>query len=136
MKNAIKIFVIALLFGACGSENEAPTITSFTLESSTITKQEGATLNFSYTFSDDQGLDKFRVSVIDDFEDARLSSAPWQIDNDYDLSGTSSSDSLSIALPFQDVEPGRYRLTLTVLDIDGAEVSESKTFFIVEPEVL
>jgi hypothetical protein len=57
MKNAIKIFVIALLFGACGSENEAPTITSFTLESSTITKQEGATLNFSYTFSRPTNMD-------------------------------------------------------------------------------
>ncbi|MBL6657051.1 MAG: DUF4625 domain-containing protein [Flavobacteriales bacterium] len=133
MKNVFKILILSLLFAACSQENEVPTINSFTLDNSTIQKEEGALLKFSYSFSDDSGLNQFRVSVIDDFEDARLSSAPWNYDKDYDLSGTSSSDSLSIALPYPDLEPGRYKLTLIVQDIDGEETAESKTFYIVQP---
>lgn len=133
MKNLFKILTLAILFAACGQDNEVPTINSFTLDSSTIQKEEGALLKFSYSFSDDSGLNQFRVSVIDDFEGARLSSAPWNYDKDYDLSGTSSSDSLSIALPYPDLEPGRYKLTLIVQDIDGEETAESKTFYIVQP---
>jgi hypothetical protein len=52
---------------ACSPENEAPSITSFSLDSTTIQKEEGALLKFSYSFSDDSGLNQFRVSVIDDF---------------------------------------------------------------------
>jgi len=132
MKNAFKIFALILFIASCGS-NDAPSIDAFSLESSSIVKQEGATLDFSYSFSDDSGLNQFRVSILDDFEGARQSSAPWVIDNDYDLSGVSVSDSLSIGLPYLDVEPGRYKLTITVQDVDGAEVSESKTFYIVQP---
>lgn len=132
MKNVFKILIITLLFSACGSDNEAPSITSFALDSTTIQKEEGAQLKFTYSFSDDSGLNQFRVSVIDDFEDARLSSAPWNFDRDYDLSGTSHSDSLSVTLPYPDLEPGRYKLTLIVQDIDGEEAEESKTFYIVE----
>ena len=133
MKNPFKFFIIALLFGSCSPENEAPSITSFSLDSTTIQKEEGALLKFSYSFSDDSGLNQFRVSVIDDFPTARLSSAPWDYDKDYDLSGTSVSDSLSIGLPYPDLEPGRYKLTIIVQDIDGEETAESKTFNIVQP---
>ena len=133
MKNVFKIFILTLLFGACSPENEVPTINSFSLDSTTIQKEEGALLKFSYSFSDDSGLNQFRVSVIDDFEDARQSSAPWNYDKDYDLSGTSVSDSLSIGLPYPDLEPGRYKLTIIVQDVDGEETAESKTFNIVQP---
>ena len=133
MKNVFKIFILTLLFGACSPENEVPTINSFSLDSTTIQKEEGALLKFSYSFYDDSGLNQFRVSVIDDFEDARQSSAPWNYDKDYDLSGISVSDSLSIGLPYPDLEPGRYKLTIIVQDVDGEETAESKTFNIVQP---
>ena len=133
MKNAFKIFILTLLFGACSPENQVPTINSFSLDSTTIQKEEGALLKFSYSFYDDSGLNQFRVSVIDDFEDARQSSAPWNYDKDYDLSGISVSDSLSIGLPYPDLEPGRYKLTIIVQDVDGEETAESKTFNIVQP---
>ena len=133
MKNTFKIFILAILFAACCQENDVPTINSFSLDSDTIQKEEGALLKFSYSFSDDSGLNQFRVSVIDDFEDARLFSAPWNYDKDYDLSGTSVSDSLSIGLPYPDLETGRYKLTIIVQDIDGEETAESKTFNIVQP---
>lgn len=133
MKNLLTLtFVVTLMF-ACTQKNDSPVINSITLTSSNIQKADGAFLEFIYEFSDDNGLNQFRVSVIDDFEDARLSSAPWNYDKDYDLSGTSVSDSLSLGLPYPDLEPGRYKLTIIVQDIDGEETAESKTFNVVQP---
>ena len=132
MKNLLTlVFVMTLMF-ACTQKNDAPVINSITLSSSNIQKADGAFLEFIYEFSDDNGLNQFRVSVLDNFEDARLQSAPWNFEKDYSLSGTSANDTLQIALPYPDLEPGRYELTITVQDIDGEETAQNKSFYIVE----
>ena len=51
---------------------------------------------------------------------------------DYNLSGTSVIDTLQIGLPYPDLEPGRYELTITVQDIDGEETSQKNTFYVIE----
>ena len=48
------------------------------------------------------------------------------------LSGLSVIDTLQIALPYPDLEPGRYELTITVQDIDGEETSQKNTFYVIE----
>lgn len=133
MKAILKIFVLSCILSAC-SNNEPPTISNLTIlnPNSEILKEEGAQLRFIYSFSDDQGLNKYRVSIIDNFVDARISSAPWFYEQDVNLSGTTSSDTISITLPYPDIEPGRYRLTVTVQDIDQEETSQNKTFHIIE----
>ena len=85
-----------------------------------------------YEFSDDSGLNQFRASVLDNFVDARLQSAPWDFQKDYDLSGTSVTDTLQIPLPYPDLEPGRYELTITLQDVDNEETSQKNTFYIIE----
>ncbi|MGC6470181.1 MAG: DUF4625 domain-containing protein [Flavobacteriales bacterium] len=134
MKSIFKIFIITCVFVACSNEGEPPTINTLTIlnQDSQILKEEGAQLQFVYSFSDDNGLNQFRVSVIDDFEDARLSSAPWNFDNDYSLSGLSVSDTLKITLPYPDLEPGKYKLTVILQDIDQEETTLSRTFNIIE----
>ena len=131
MKAIIKIFVLGCILTAC---TEPPTIANLTIlnTNSEILKEEGAQLQFTYSFSDDQGLNKYRVSIIDNFVDARISSAPWFYEQDVNLTGTSTSDTISITLPYPDIEPGRYRLTVTVQDIDQEETSQNKTFYIIE----
>ena len=132
MKAIINLFVLACIFSACTSDS--PSIDSFSVlnSNSEILKEDGAQLQFSYSFSDDNGLSKYRVSVIDDFEGARVASAPWYYEDDFDLSGTSASDTKSIELPYPDIEPGRYKLTLTVQDVDQQESAQNKTFYVVE----
>jgi uncharacterized protein (DUF2141 family) len=61
-----------------------------------------------------------------------LQSAPWNFEKDYSLSGTSANDTLQIALPYPDLEPGRYDLTVTLQDIDGEETVQTNTFYIIE----
>ena len=132
MKNLLTLaFVMTLMF-ACTQKNDSPVINSITLTSSNIQKADGAFLEFIYEFSDDNGLNQFRVSVLDNFENARLQSAPWNFERDYNLSGTNVNDTLQIALPYPDLEPGRYELTITVQDIDGDETAQNKSFYIVE----
>ncbi len=132
MKNLLTLaFVMTLMF-ACTQKNDSPVINSITLTSSNIQKSVGAFLEFIYEFSDDNGLNQFRVSVLDNFENARLQSAPWNFERDYNLSGTNVNDTLQIALPYPDLEPGRYELTITVQDIDGEETAQNKSFYIVE----
>jgi|TARA_B100001063_G_scaffold136401_1_gene127549 hypothetical protein len=132
MKNLLTLaFVMTLMF-ACTQKNDSPVINSITLTSSNIQKADGAFLEFIYEFSDDNGLNQFRVSVLDNFENARLQSAPWNFERDYNLSGTNVNDTLQIALPYPDLEPGRYELTITVQDIDGEETAQNKSFYIVE----
>ena len=130
MKNLLTLaFVMTLMF-ACTQKNDSPVINSITLTSSNIQKADGAFLEFIYEFSDDNGLNQFRVSVLDNFENARLQSAPWNFERDYNLSGTNVNDTLQIALPYPDLEPGRYELTITVQDIDGEETAQNKSFYI------
>jgi uncharacterized protein (DUF2141 family) len=132
MKNLLTIALVMTLMFACTQKNDSPVINSITLTSSNIQKADGAFLEFIYEFSDDNGLNQFRVSVLDNFENARLQSAPWNFERDYNLSGTNVNDTLQIALPYPDLEPGRYELTITVQDIDGEETAQNKSFYIVE----
>ncbi len=133
MKAIIKIFVLSCILTAC-SNNEPPTITNLSIlnTNSEILKEEGAQLKFSCSFSDDNGLSRFRLEVIDNFVNARIASKPWNRTFEYDLSGTTASKTDSITLPFPDLEPGRYRLIVTVQDIDQEETSQNKTFHIIE----
>lgn len=108
----------------------SPSIEYVNITSDTIYRLEDSFLEFSYVFSDDIGLNQFRVTIIDDFKDARLSSAPWNYSADYELSGTYTSGNIQIAIPFPDVEIGRYNLEITVQDTKGQESSISKTFYI------
>jgi hypothetical protein len=132
MKKLFSCFLVVSLIFACQPENESPVIVSLTLTSTNIQKAEGAFLEFMYEFSDDSGLNQFRASVLDNFVDARLQSAPWDFQKDYDLSGTFVTDTLQIPLPYPDLEPGRYELTITLQDIDGDESAQKSTFYIVE----
>ena len=85
---------------SCQPQNNAPTINSLTITNTNIQIEDGAFLEFIYEFSDDNGLNKFRASVLDNFPTARLKSAPWYIDDlDYDISGTSFNRYCSIIYP-------------------------------------
>ena len=132
MKNLFTLATALILIASCGSKNDAPVINSITLTNTNIQKAEGAVLEFIYEFSDDNGLNQFRASILDNFENARLQSAPWNFEKDYNLSGTSAKDTLQIALPYPDLEPGRYELTITVQDTDDEESVQKKTFYITE----
>ena len=121
-----------ILIASCQSQNDAPTINSLAIVNTNIQIEDGAVLEFVYEFSDDNGLNQFRASVLDNFVDARLQSAPWNFEKDYNLSGTSVSDTIQIDLPYPDLEPGRYELTITVQDIDGMETFQKNTFYITE----
>ena len=132
MKNFFALYIVLILMASCKPQNDAPTINSFTIVNTNIQKADGAVLEFIYEFSDDNGLNQFRASVLDNFVDARFQSAPWNYEKDYNLSGTSVLDTLQIALPYPDLEPGRYELTITVQDIDGEETSQKNTFYVIE----
>jgi len=132
MKNFFALSIVLILMASCKPQNDAPTINSFTIVNTNIQKADGAVLEFIYEFSDDNGLNQFRASVLDNFVDARFQSAPWNYEKDYNLSGTSVIDTLQIALPYPDLEPGRYELTITVQDIDGEETSQKNTFYVIE----
>ena len=132
MKNFFALYILLILIASCQSQNDAPTINSLAIVNTNIQIEDGAVLEFVYEFSDDNGLNQFRASVLDNFVDARLQSAPWNFEKDYNLSGTSVSDTIQIALPYPDLEPGRYELTITVQDIDGLETFQKNTFYIIE----
>ena len=132
MKNFFALSIVLILMASCQPQNDAPTINSLTIVNTNIQKADGAVLEFIYEFSDDNGLNQFRASVLDNFVDARFQSAPWNYEKDYNLSGTSVIDTLQIALPYPDLEPGRYELTITVQDIDGEETSQKNTFYVIE----
>ena len=132
MKNFFALSIVLILIASCQSQNDAPTIKSLAIVNTNIQIEDGAVLEFVYEFSDDNGLNQFRASVLDNFVDARLQSAPWNYEMDYNLSGTSVSDTIQIALPYPDLEPGRYELTITVQDIDGEETFQKNTFYIIE----
>tara|TARA_B100000161_G_scaffold261682_1_gene230359 strand:- start:2304 stop:2702 length:399 start_codon:yes stop_codon:yes gene_type:complete len=132
MKNFFALYIVLILIASCQSQNDAPTINSLAIVNTNIQIEDGAVLEFVYEFSDDNGLNQFRASVLDNFVDARLQSAPWNFEMDYNLSGTSVSDTIQIALPYPDLEPGRYELTITVQDIDGLETFQKNTFYITE----
>ncbi len=129
MKKLNLLIVTILFIGlvACTNESDSPVINSLTIQDN-IKIEEGANLNIEYDFTDDNGLKQYNVSILDDFEDARLQSAIWDYDVNFNLSGTSSNDVNLIPLPYNDIEPGQYKLTITVQDIDGNEVFESKFF--------
>ena len=132
MKNFFALYIVLILIASCQSQNDAPTINSLAIVNTNIQIEDGAVLEFVYEFSDDNGLNQFRASILDNFVDARLQSAPWNFVKDYNLSGTSVSDTIQIALPYPDLEPGRYELTITVQDIDGLETFQKNTFYITE----
>ena len=132
MKNFFALYIVLILIASCQSQNDAPTINSLAIVNTNIQIEDGAVLEFVYEFSDDNGLNQFRASVLDNFVDARLQSAPWNFEKDYNLSGTFVSDTIQIALPYPDLEPGRYELTITVQDIDGEETFQKNTFYIIE----
>ena len=132
MKNFFALSIVLILIASCQSQNDAPTINSLAIVNTNIQIEDGAVLEFVYEFSDDNGLNQFRASVLDNFVDARLQSAPWNFEKDYNLSGTSVSDTIQISLPYPDLEPGRYELTITVQDIDGLETFQKNTFYITE----
>ena len=132
MKNFFALYIVLILIASCESQNDAPIINSLAIVNTNIQIEDGAVLEFVYEFSDDNGLNQFRASVLDNFVDARLQSAPWNFEKDYNLSGTSVLDTIQIALPYPDLEPGRYELTITVQDIDGLETFQKNTFYITE----
>ena len=132
MKNIILILTLAVVFfSACQQENKTPpTISDLTILEDSILKEQGAQLSFSYAISDDIELSKFRVRVIDDFSDARLDLAPWFYENDFNVSGAEVIDTMSITLPYPDLETGVYKLEFTVADIDDNETFQQKGFVI------
>ena len=132
MKKILIISSILSVIYSCQQVNDAPLINSLIISNTNIQKEEGAVFEFMYEFSDDKGLNQFRVSILDNFIDARLASAPWNYEMDYDLSGLSLVDTMQINLPYPDLEPGRYELTITLQDIDSEETAQKKSFYIIE----
>ena len=70
MKNLLTLsLILSLSFSCTQKDSDLPVIKSLLLSSSNIQKSDGAILEFTYEFTDDEGLNKFRVSVLDIFED-------------------------------------------------------------------
>ena len=88
MRNFFALSFMLIFMASCQPKNDAPTINTLTIVNANIQKADGAVLEFIYEFSDDSGLNQFRASILDNFVDARLLSAPWNFDKDYNLSGT------------------------------------------------
>jgi hypothetical protein len=132
MKTFLKIaLAVTVLVSACGEkESDPPVISSLNLVQDSIVSQKGAVLEIVYSISDDNGLSKFRLTILDDFPDARFALAPWFYERDFDVTGTESSDTVVVSLPFPDVEPGQYKLSFTVADIDDNEKAQEKSFVI------
>jgi hypothetical protein len=132
MKVFLKIIlVLSVLISACGEKlSDPPVIVSMNLVQDSIIKEEGAVLQLAYSISDDNGLNKFRLTILDDFPDARFALAPWFFEQDYDVSGTENSDTVTIELPYPDLEVGQYKLSFTIADIDENENVQDKTFII------
>tara|TARA_B110000305_G_C19399894_1_gene619564 strand:- start:151 stop:552 length:402 start_codon:yes stop_codon:yes gene_type:complete len=132
MKMFLKIVLaVTVLVSACGEkESDPPVISSLSLVQDSVMSQQGAVLEVVYSISDDNGLSKFRLTILDDFPDARLALAPWFYERDFDVSGTDFSDTVVVSLPFPDVEPGQYKLSFTVADIDDNEKAQEKSFVI------
>ena len=126
-------FILALpvFVSACTQDkSDPPSIVNLNLVQDSILKEDGAILQLTYAISDDNGLDKFRITILDDFPDARFALAPWFFEEDYDVSGTNLIDTVTINLPYPDLEVGQYKITFTVADIDQNERSIDKSFFI------
>ena len=132
MRKILILSSILFVIYSCQKINDAPKINSLIISNTNIQKEEGAVFEFMYDFSDDTGLNQFRVSILDNFVDARLVSAPWNYEMDYNLSGLSVVDTMQINLPYPDLEPGRYELTITLQDINSEETAQKKSFYIVE----
>jgi hypothetical protein len=129
-KTSLFIFtILSISIISCTPESDAPVIDSLTIPAS-IKIVSGASLDINYEFSDDSGLNQYDVSVLDDFDDARLQSAIWDYSSNFALSGTSASDVKVIPLPVNDIELGRYELTVTLQDIDGNETSVVRSFIL------
>lgn len=129
-KTSLFIFtILSISIISCTPESDAPVIDSLTIPAS-IKIVSGASLDINYEFSDDSGLNQYNVSVLDDFDDARLQSAIWDYSSNFALSGTSASDVKVIPLPVNDIELGRYELTVTLQDIDGNETSVVRSFIL------
>ena len=127
------VLAVTVLVSACGEkeiESDPPVISSLSLVQDSIMSQQGAVLEIVYSISDDNGLSKFRLTILDDFPDARFALAPWSDDLDFDVTGTEYSDTVVVSLPFPDVEPGQYKLSFTVADIDDNEKAQEKSFVI------
>ena len=121
-----------LFIVSCTKESDAPVIGSLTIQSTTIKKAEDANLTFSYEISDDNGLNRLKIDIIDDFPDARVALAPFNYTETLTISGSSKSETINIPIPFPDTEVGNYELKLSVQDIDGNETSAKRNFEIVD----
>ena len=140
MKNFFALSIVLILMASCQPQNnapqsqsDAPTINSLTITNTNIQIEDGAFLEFICEFSDDNGLNKYRVTILDNCPTARLKSAPWYIDElDFDISGTSFIDTVQLFIPYHDIEACEYELTVIVQDIDGEETSQTNTFYVIE----
>ena len=125
------VLVVTVLVSACGEKvSDPPVISSLNLVQDSIMSEQGAVLRLAYSISDDNGLSKFRLTILDDFPDARFALAPWFYENDFEASGTEQSDTITVNLPYPDLEPGQYKLSFTVADIDENEKAQDKSFVI------
>ena len=131
MKNLFYASLI-LFIASCTKESDAPVIESLTIQSTTIERTADANLTFSYEISDDNGLNRLKIDVIDDFPDARVALAPFYHTETRTISGSSKSETENISIPEVDVVVGNYELKLSVQDIDGNETSAKRNFEIVE----
>ena len=134
MRNSLIVLVFGALFlSACdGSDSDNPVISNFMVLNDSLKIDSVAVLQFTVHFEDDNGLNRYRVRIEDDFVGSRLLSALWDYQEDFALSGTSTDESLSIEMPYEDIEPGKYRLDIIVQDIDLNEASVSQHFHVYE----
>ena len=79
MKMFLKILLaVTVLVSACGEkESDPPVVASLNLVQDSIMSEQGAILQLVYSITDDNGLSKFRLTILDDFPDARVALAPW-----------------------------------------------------------
>ena len=62
-----------------------PVIEELVIETDSIQIEAYMSFSFTYRFTDNTGLSKFKVRIEDEFEGARLSAAPWNLEEEYDL---------------------------------------------------
>ena len=133
------IFIISsLIFTSCEKagnnasvDKENPIIQVFSLSSDNITMKEGESLSISLSFTENDSLLAYRVRIEDNFIRIKPTFVPWNLQQDYSISGTLYSTSKTYQMPYPS-EPGSYRVDVIVQDAALNEAEQSRFFTIDE----
>lgn len=137
-KYSFIFLVSSLIFISCekGASNtsvdkENPIIEVFSLSSENIPMKEEESLSISLSFTDNDNLLSYRIRIEDNFPRLKPTFAPWNLQHDYSINGTSYSTSKTYQMPYPS-EPGSYRVDVIVQDAALNEAEQSRFFTIDE----